>query len=99
VAAGTSPAPIGEAGLAAAEGCLGDLEVALKRRGLSLDTYDAIKCAYAEIAYPMEKVKDWLNGEPSIDPKAVDIFVWYLRRGFAELRQIADEIDAEYARA
>jgi hypothetical protein len=77
----------------------GDFEQALKQRGLSLDTYDSIKYLYKDIAHPLTELNKFILGKPSeiASFESAAVFAEALEGYFTRLRDIAIEIDEEYA--
>lgn len=80
---------------------LDDFEKLLKARGLGIDSYDSIKYLYDQIEHPLTELTKFVRGEPSeiLSNKSAFVFAHSLRSYFDELRQIAGEIDQEYASA
>ncbi|MFQ5875468.1 MAG: hypothetical protein ACE5JL_16960 [Dehalococcoidia bacterium] len=75
----------------------------LAGRGIELDTYDSVKLLYDELEYPLMELKSFFEAltqgkESEIDHRAMYIFAWYVKAKVGELRDIAEEIDAEYAK-
>jgi hypothetical protein len=80
---------------------LDDFERLLKARGLGIDSYDSIKYLYEEIEHPLTELKKYVKREPSeiLSAKSAVVFASALQCSFDELRNIAGEIDEEYASA
>jgi hypothetical protein len=78
---------------------LDDFETLLKERGLSVDTYDSVEYLYDEIRHPLLELRKFLHEEPSevLSAKSAIVFAKALQVSFDELREIAREIDEEYA--
>jgi len=79
---------------------LTDFEKHLQARGLSIDSYASIKYLYEDcISYPLTELRKFLRGETSeiASKKGAIVFANALQSHFDELRQIAREIDDEYA--
>jgi hypothetical protein len=71
----------------------------LKQRGLQIDSYDSIKYHYDEISRPLAELTKFMSQESSevaSAPSAV-VFTTALQTHFDGLREIAREIDEEYA--
>jgi hypothetical protein len=81
------------------EKSLDDFAQGLKQRGLSVDTYDSIKYLYTNIDHPLAELKKFVLREPSEiqSDKSAIVFADALQGYFKELRDIAREIDDEYA--
>lgn len=77
---------------------LDDFAKLLKERGLSLEAIDSIKYFYEEIEHPLTQLKKFLGNEPSEiqSSKSAGVFLTALQTNFANLREIAREIDREY---
>ncbi len=79
---------------------LPDFDKELQARGLSIESYASVKYLYRdEIEYPLTELRKFLYGEPSdiVSNRSAVVFVDALRSHFDELRDIAREIDEEYA--
>jgi hypothetical protein len=73
--------------------------IRVKSRGLGIDSYDAIRYLYDEIEHPLTELTKFVKREPSeiLSDKSAIVFYEALKSYFDELRQIAREIDDEYA--
>jgi len=71
----------------------------LKERGLSIEAYDSVEYLYDEIEHPLTQLTKFINREASEIPskETAAVFIAALRKFFDELRDIAREIDEEYA--
>lgn len=74
----------------------------LKKRGIELDTYDAVKYAYDLLTYPMQRLETMFQlmqkGEkPNIDKETAYIFIFFVKEHIKQLEDFAEEIDKEYA--
>lgn len=81
---------------------LNDFKNLLTERGSELDTYAAVRDLYEEIEYPLNNLEKFFQSTQStnklvIDEKTAYIFWNFLRNKVFELKQIAQEIDEEYA--
>lgn len=98
---GSSPAAVlGQWGVDHLRKVLDDFEKELQARGLSIESYDSIKYLYRdEIEFPLTELRKFLYKEPCEIPskRAAMVFADALRSYFDQLRQIATEIDEEYA--
>ena len=95
-------AALGEAHLQEIKGALDAFREALARRGIELDTYESIRDVYQSLEYPLGELQRFFDtvkagGRPHIDPRAADIFAWYVQRQVCELKKMAREIDQDYA--
>ena len=74
-------------------------EQLLTERGLSIETYDAVKYTYKDIEYPLAQLQLFLTKQKSDIPhsEAARIYADALQQYFAHLLDIAAEIDEEYA--
>lgn len=75
---------------------------ALARRGIELDTDDSVKYLYEDLEYPLAELEAFFEAvregrNPNIDHRAAYIFTYYVRAKLGELREIAEEIDKDYA--
>lgn len=82
-------------------GLMENLLNALKERGIELDTYDSLKYLYEELEYPIVELKQFFSAlsdgnEPKLNPKAANIFAFFLCHKFPELKREAEKIDKEY---
>ena len=70
----------------------------LKKRGLSMETYDSVKFHKGEIEYPLAELQKFLDGMASDIPsaKAARVFADALQGSFMELMDVAEAIDKEY---
>lgn len=77
---------------------LTEFKSALDRRGL-FQALDSVKHLFDELSYPLEKVKRYFTGatDPTFNDKDALIFIFFIREHLKELRDIAKEIDADYA--
>lgn len=78
---------------------LNQFEKQLIDRGLTKESYDSIKYRYLDIEYPLTQLAKYIANEPSeiaSDQGAV-VFTEALQRHFDDLRNLALEIDEEYA--
>ncbi len=57
---------------------------------------ESIEYLKQELAYPTEKLRNYLNGDNTVDQRAAEIFLHYIKNKIEELKQIAQEIDEEY---
>jgi hypothetical protein len=71
----------------------------LAERGIGIDAYDSIKYLYEEIEHPLAELGKFLRREESeiVSRKGAVVFTDALRQHFERLRNIAGEIDEEYA--
>jgi hypothetical protein len=72
----------------------------LQARGLSVEAYASLKYLYRDcIDYPLTELRKFLHGEQSeiASDKCAIVFADAMQSYFDELRQIAREIDEEYA--
>ena len=78
---------------------LEDFAKLLKERELNIDAYDSIKFLYDELDHPLAELRKFLLNEPSevLSSKSAIVFADALQGHFDELRDIAVEIDEEYA--
>jgi hypothetical protein len=78
---------------------LDDFAEALKQRGFGIDTYDSIKYLYKDIEHPLAELRKFILREPSEiqSDKTGVVFADALQGHFEQLRDIAREIDDEYA--
>jgi hypothetical protein len=75
---------------------LTDFRDGLCDRGQDTETYDSIKLAYQQVAYPFAKLRAHLSGEETLDPEAAYIFARYLWSQLQAILSAAKEIDEEY---
>ncbi len=81
---------------------LQDFQLALAKRGIELDTYDVVEDLYDVLAYPMSELEAYFQhlekGEkPNINEKTAYIFAFFITKKIDELKDVAKEIDEEYA--
>jgi hypothetical protein len=78
---------------------LDDFEQGLNQRGINLDTYDSIKYLYKDMAHPLTELSKFILGRPSevASYESATVFAEALQGYFGRLRDIAVEIDEEYA--
>ncbi len=81
---------------------LKDLQAVLAKRGIELDTYEVIEDLYEELAYPMSELETYLQHlekgqKPNINEKTAYIFAFFVTKKIDELKDVAKEIDEEYA--
>lgn len=78
---------------------LDDFENLLKARGLAIGSYDSIKYLYDKMEHPLTELTKFVRREPSeiLSNKSAVVFAEALQSYFDDLRQIAREIDQEYA--
>src|SRR6266568_2935287 len=81
---------------------LKDFQSALTKRGIELDTYDAVKDVYDLLAFPMTELETYFQyiekGEqPNINEKTAYIFAFFITKKIDELKELAREIDEGYA--
>jgi hypothetical protein len=88
-----------------AVGCLqkslDDFGELLKARGLGIRSYDSLQYTYDKIEHPLTELTKFVRSEPSeiASNKSAVVFAEALQSHFDELRQMAGEIDREYAAA
>jgi hypothetical protein len=87
----------GRYGLESIQNALAEFREALGRRGLDIDTYDAVKYAYERLEYPLCKLKAHLDGDAILDQQAAYIFASFVAERLTELKAMAAEIDEEYS--
>jgi hypothetical protein len=80
---------------------LDDFEKQLQQRGLSIQIYDSIQYLYDEIAHPLAELKKYILRQQSeiLSDKSAVVFAEALHGYFDRLREMAGEIDEEYASA
>jgi hypothetical protein len=80
---------------------LDDFEKLLKGRGLALDMYDSIEYVYDEIKHPLTELTKYIKKEPSeiLSKKSAVVFTEALQGYFDRLRDMAGELDEDYASA
>jgi hypothetical protein len=80
---------------------LDDFGNLLKARGLAIDSYDSIKYLYDKMEHPLTELTKFVRREPSeiLSNESAVVFAEALQSYFDQLRQIAREIDQEYAAA
>jgi len=81
---------------------LKDLQAVLAKRGIELDTYEVIEDLYEELVYPMSELEAYFQHlekgqKPNINEKTAYIFAFFITKKFDELKDLAEEIDEEYA--
>jgi len=96
VTSGSAPWEFGKTEVMVVRRALLACEEALVRRGMDLNTYDAIKYGYRDIGFPLDQIEGLFNGTVQIDTRAAYIFAYYLRIKISELREVLREIDNEY---
>lgn len=71
----------------------------LRERGLSVEAYDSIEYLYELIAHPLAELRKYVSTEASeiLSERSAVVFATALRGYFGELRQMAGEIDKDYA--
>ncbi len=94
--------PLGAVNLHMVQQALKDFQSALTKRGIELDTYDAVKDVYDILAFPMTELETYFQyiekGEkPNINAKTAYIFAFFITKKIDELKDVAKEIDEEYA--
>jgi hypothetical protein len=96
---GSMPREVGVWGIEAVEKAMGDFRAALGRRDMELDTFDTVASLYDELGYAIAELKKYLRAEPSDVPNArmAGIVSHFVYRKVDELRDIAREIDEDYA--
>ena len=102
----TSPEGSLEAGAAALEQlkeALVKFRTALGERDISVDSYPGIAHAYQKLERPLRQLARFLDEssrgeEPRPDREDAYIFAWFVRQQFEELKDMAAEIDEEYAK-
>ncbi len=74
-------------------------EQLLKERGLSIETYDAVRYTYKDIEYPLAQLQMFLAKRKSDIPhsEAARVYADALQGAFSHLMDIAEEIDEEYS--
>lgn len=87
----------GRYGLESIQDALAKFREALVRRGLDIDTYDAVKYGYERLEYPLRQLKAHLDGDTMLDQQAAYIFASFVAERLTELKAIAAEIDEEYS--
>lgn len=77
---------------------LSSLRTALENRGLSVNTYQGIADAFAEIEYPLRQLEDYVYGRPSDigNQRAGHVFLRFLDDQVSALRDMAADLDREY---
>jgi hypothetical protein len=75
---------------------------AIARRGLE-EAWN-LQYTYADLKYPVGQLEEYFQARknrqsPGLDPRAAQIFAWYLEQRVQNLRQTAGEIDLQYAEA
>jgi len=75
---------------------------ALAGRGIEIDTYDSIKHIYDLLEYPLAELEKFFQSakagkEAEISERAAYIFAYFAKDHVDKLRQIAQEIDDDYA--
>jgi hypothetical protein len=93
------PVILGRWAVGQLQASLDQFETLLLERGLTLDSYSAIKHVYREIEHPLVELRKYVAGEPSaISSRATAVvFATALKTLFSELREVATEIDEEYS--
>ncbi len=94
--------PLGAINLHMVQQALKDFQSALTKRGIELDTYDAVKDVYDLLAFPMTELETYFQyiekGEqPNINEKTAYIFAFFITKKIDELKELAREIDEGYA--
>jgi hypothetical protein len=86
-------------GISHLQKALNDFEQELNKRGINLDTYDSIKYLYKDMAHPLTELTKFILRKPSEIPslESAAVFAEALQGYFTRLRDIAVEIDEEYA--
>jgi len=89
---------MGKWGIGELKSVLDDFKKMLIERGLSIETYDAIKYHYKQIHDPLTELEKFLAGEPSAIPsyEAAIVYTDALQGYFSELTNSAQWIDEEY---
>ncbi len=95
---GTQPVRVGAWAVGELQSSLDCFEQMLKKRGLSIETYDSVKYHYSEIEYPLAELRKFLNGIASEIPscRAARVYSDALQGSFMELMDFAKAIDEEY---
>ncbi len=96
-----SPPILSSWGISHLQKVLDDFEKLLKDRGLTVDMYDSIEYLYDEIKHPLTELAKYIKKEPSeiLSGKSAIVFTDALRVHFDRLREIAGELDEDYASA
>ena len=81
---------------------LGKFASKLKERGIEIETYDSVKYIYDLLRYPIDNLTTYLNQlenekKANIDAQTAYIFWFFVSEHIKELKQIAKDIDIEYA--
>jgi hypothetical protein len=92
---------MGSWGVGHLQKALDDFEKLLKDRGLAIDRYDSIEYLYAEIKHPLTELTKYIKKEPSgiLSNKSAVVFTDALQGHFDRLKDIAGELDEDYASA
>jgi hypothetical protein len=92
---------MGSWGVSHLQKSLDDFEKLLKDRGLAVDMYDSIEYLCDEIKHPLAELKKYIKREPSeiLSSKSAVVFTEALQVHFERLREIAEELDEDYASA
>lgn len=82
--------------------CLVDFEKLINERGLAISTYSGVNCIWGEIQYPLKELETFFNdiqGKdiPVINEQTARIFLHFVQEKVLELKEVAQEIDDEYA--
>jgi hypothetical protein len=93
---------LGESHLREVKRVLQTVRDALARRGIEIGTYDSIKHIYELLEYQLAQLDRFFQSakageEPNINQETAYIFAFFVRAQVTELRQIAREIDDDYA--
>lgn len=95
-------AAFGLSWLESIERVLRTVQEALVEREFPLDAHSPIGYLYEQVDYPITKLRVFLEakktqGDTPIDDKTASIHEFFLRKKCEELRELAAEIDADYA--
>lgn len=87
--------PMAQAAHGAVRKQVNDFKAALERREILTDS-SHLTDQFEELDYPLDELGRWLQRGSVMDPRAARIFTFFIRHKIRALRQIAEEIDAEY---
>ncbi|HUO50808.1 MAG TPA: hypothetical protein VMU25_04570 [Candidatus Paceibacterota bacterium] len=90
---------LGEYGATGLLNVLLKYEEALKERGISIETYPGVELTFKEVQYPLKKLKQHFLKEITLEKDEAYIFVHFVREKMFALKNMARELDEEFAAA
>lgn len=97
---GNKPAAFGAMHIKLINEIIESFKTKLEKRG-TLKAYDAVTYLLDLLEYPIMQLTSYFAevGSSALDPKSAYIFVYFVNKHMEELKELAEEIDAEYESA